>query len=337
MIRLYNVIRFSSMEKMRIDKGSKKRVFFLTGLPKSGTTWMMNILNSLEDVCCLGEGRFFSSGLQNVPSLYEALAEGLRPWYEFISLRKRNWLRLDAHLESINRQNFLPTQVFADAFDRDLRQVARMTIFNFMLGAVQGDPKVKMIGDKTPVMAPEELRKMVNVFPDAKIVFMRRNVKDFIVSLLFHYWRATRDRRPDCLMSFMTIDDFLCVEKFANSDEGDKPPFARVPTALRLTKLWKSTNEEASVIAKEMPEIMLIVSYEEMMRDPSQMMDRVFDFLCLAPRESIRREAIERNSKEAIKRGTNNALKAHVRSGEGGDWANYLSPEVSKAIDDVLQ
>ncbi|MBW1963310.1 MAG: sulfotransferase [Deltaproteobacteria bacterium] len=319
-----------------MDKRSEKRVFFLTGLPKSGTTWMMNILNSLEDVCCLGEGRFFSSGLQNVPSLYEALAKGLRPWYEFISLRKKNWLGLDAHLESINRQNFLPAQAFAEAFDRDLGQVARMTILNFMLGAVQGDPKVKMIGDKTPVMAPEELRKMANLFPDAKVVFMQRNVKDFIVSLLFHYWRATRDRRPDSLMSFMTIDDFLSVEKFVNSDEGEKPPFVGAPTALRLAKLWKSTNEEASVIAEVMPETMMVVSYEEMMRDPSQMMDRVFDFLCLAPQESIRREAIERNSKEAVKSGTNNALKAHVRSGEEGDWVHYLSPEVSMAIDDVL-
>lgn len=322
---------------MRMDKGSEKRVFFLTGLPKSGTTWIMNILNSIEEVCCLGEGRFFSSGLQNVPSLYEALTEGLRPWYEFISHRKKNWLGLDGHFESINRQNFLSDQTFAEAFDRDVGQVARMTILNFMLGAVQGDPKVKIIGDKTPVMVPEELRRMVTLFPDAKVVFMQRNVKDFIVSLLFHYWRATRDRRPDSLMSFMTIDDFLSVEKFANSDEGEKPPFVRMPTVLRLAKLWKSTNKEASVIAELMPETMMVASYEEMMRDPSQMMDRVFDFLGLAPRESIRREAIEQNSKEAVKRGTDNALKAHVRSGEEGNWVNYLSPEASKSIDEAVR
>jgi len=109
----------------------ESEIFFLTGLPKSGTTWLMNILNSSEKICCLGEGRFFSSGLDDVPSLFDAFSEGIRPWYEFIALRKNNWIGLDDQITTINCQNFLPSQIINKSLNRDVDVIFHVTLLYF--------------------------------------------------------------------------------------------------------------------------------------------------------------------------------------------------------------
>src|ERR671913_2476569 len=70
-------------------------VFFVVGQQKSGTTWLMRMLNSHPEILCKGEGRFFGGNwrqknliqrnvLRPASSLYNAVLDAryLRLWIE---------------------------------------------------------------------------------------------------------------------------------------------------------------------------------------------------------------------------------------------------------------
>src|ERR687897_57562 len=45
----------------RRERGSNNPVFFVTGVGKSGTSWLMRTLDGHPDILCKGEGRFFAA------------------------------------------------------------------------------------------------------------------------------------------------------------------------------------------------------------------------------------------------------------------------------------
>ena len=60
--------------------GSDTPVFFVTGLGKSGTSWLMRTLDSHPEILCKGEGRFFAAGWRRTnfdPEGTRALASSL--------------------------------------------------------------------------------------------------------------------------------------------------------------------------------------------------------------------------------------------------------------------
>jgi len=319
---------------MTIEKFLKKyKIFFVSGLPKSGTTWLMNMLNCLKEVLCLGEGGFFFNGGGSIPSLYDSLVNGLRPWYNFIAHRKKNWVGLDEFIQTINRYNFLPSKILNESFNRDLKVIIRLVICYFMEKAVRNDPQIKLIGDKTPVIQPNRLRLMNTIFPEARIIFMRRNVKDFIVSLLFHYWRSIRNNRPDCDKFFLKIDDFLRVEHYINSPKKNSMEFVSEDTAIQLAKQWVLINREAEQIKREKSKVLTIVSYEQLWQSPVETMKEILSFLDLDVSDERLIEIVQSTSISTIKHGQDECLKTHVRSGKPGNWTIFLSNKVSKAID----
>ncbi len=316
---------------------SEKKLFFLTGLPKSGTTWLMNILNSSEVICCLGEGRFFSSALNKVPSLYNALLEGIRPWYEYIARRKKNWIGLDNYITTINCQNFLPYQILSKTLEEDLDTIVYYAVLYFFSKAKAKFPDTQLIGDKTPVSRPYEIKKIHRVFPTSKKIFLYRNVKDFIVSLMFHYWRSNFHNRPDKEISFLNIDDFLQVERFLKASQKEEVSFIRESTAIKLAKIWKEVVKEAFALKNNFPDVFLVLSYEDLVIEPYQSAQKVFEFLGIdIPKNSLH-EIIEKNSISFIKKTENNYLKEHIRSGEIGNWKKYLNKNISNVIDRLLK
>src|SRR5918992_2684919 len=45
----------------RRERGAKNPVFFVTGVGKAGTSWLMRTLDSHPEILCKGEGRFFAA------------------------------------------------------------------------------------------------------------------------------------------------------------------------------------------------------------------------------------------------------------------------------------
>lgn len=313
----------------------KPMFFFVTGLPKSGTTWMMNMLNCLNGVCCLGEGRFFASELINVPSLMEGMAAGVRPWYEFIACRKNNWIGLDKAIQTINCQNFLPKDTLGETFDEDIRQLTYYAARHFMKKILHRFPEIKLIGDKTPLICINDLNNMFKTFPDTKILFFQREAKDFVVSLLFHFWRSMRDNRPDRHISFLTIDDFLVLEEYINAQDKTSAVFVRKSTAIELAKIWKNLNREASRLSLQSPNRMKIVSYEKLFEHPLIVLEDAVYFLGVNTNREQLTKIVNKNSRATIDHGNDNVLKIHLRSKKIGDWVQYLNNDISSAIDEA--
>jgi hypothetical protein len=99
-------------------------VFFVVGVAKSGTTWLMRMLDSHPEILCKGEGQLFGAEWRHddrkqrqtklVSSLYNALldSEYLRLWIE-----RSVWTRVgnaDEHLDKLTHaaiQHFLSEQL----------------------------------------------------------------------------------------------------------------------------------------------------------------------------------------------------------------------------------
>ena len=118
-------------------------VFFVVGLAKSGTTWLMKTLDAHPEVLCKGEGRFFGEEYrrevlaqtqtkQQPSSLYNALlgSEYLRLWIE----------------RSVWSRDGDP--------DEHIRDLVRLATDYFLTQELSKSGK-KVVGDKTPLLGPE--------------------------------------------------------------------------------------------------------------------------------------------------------------------------------------
>lgn len=307
------------------------KIFFITGLPKSGTTWTVNMLNSLDGVVVRGEGCFFSNIYRNAPSLHDSLKRGIAPWFDYISHRKANWLQTDDIIETVNKYNYIRSERLEEAFEARAGDMTRAVVTGLMESAARS-PGARLVGDKTPVMAPEDLLALRRVFPDAPVICMKRGVKDYVVSHLFHYHRSMRDRRPDSDFMHLEVDDFLRVERF---NDGLEEELVSLETAKKLARCWASVYKAAEKLAEKTPDTFRVVSYEGLLEDPVGELTAITALLGLEEPSGRLEEAVRATDRRAVKTAGTAVMKEHVRSGEPGDWKNYLSEKASRAIDEA--
>ena len=128
-------------------------VFFVVGNQKSGTTWLMRMLDAHPEILCKGEGRFFGGSwrqkslkqrdtMRPPSSLYNAVldAEYLRLWVER-SVWSRN-----------------------DSADEHLDNLTRMAIDYFLGGELLKSGK-RIVGDKSPLLTPETIARDLRHLP----------------------------------------------------------------------------------------------------------------------------------------------------------------------------
>src|SRR5215217_1590013 len=160
-------------------------VFFVVGQQKSGTTWLMRMLDSHPEILCKGEGRFFGGGWRQESvkrldakrppsSLYNAVldAEDLRLWIE-----RSAWSRND------------------DA-DEHLNNLTRMAIDYFLIGELSKTGK-RMVGDKSPLLTPQTIKEMAEIYPEARVIHIIRDGRDAAVSAAYHSRNFGRARKKN--------------------------------------------------------------------------------------------------------------------------------------------
>src|SRR5918997_3870057 len=150
--------------------------FFVVGYQKSGTTWVMRMLDSHPEILCKGEGRFFGGGWRQESvkgidakrppsSLYNAVldAEYLRLWIE-----RSVWSR-------------------DDAADEHLGNLTRMAIDYFLKGERSKTGK-RLVGDKSPLLTPDTIKEIADVYPEARVIHILRDGRDAAVFAVHHSW-----------------------------------------------------------------------------------------------------------------------------------------------------
>jgi len=140
-----------------------KQLFFVGGAPRSGTTWLQQLLNANPEISCGGEGLFWR--------------ELMEPVDKMIAQRR-------TALEAKNTTLFRHTGGFAlpDAFDADTLVGAGVLLgLQRQLAARGNVAAIKAVGEKTPenVFVFPRLR---GLFPNAKLIVIARDPRDSLAS-----------------------------------------------------------------------------------------------------------------------------------------------------------
>ncbi len=150
---------------------SKDPIFFVVGHAKSGTSWLMNLLDAHPAILCRGEGRFLgtrhSIGAAKARSLEHALieSEGLRDWAS-----RSAWTR---------RHEYEPT---ARAWTAVLARA--------IMGDALAASEAKIVGDKSPLNGPGIVAGIGELLPEARIIHIIRDGRDVAVSAVHHRWNT---------------------------------------------------------------------------------------------------------------------------------------------------
>jgi hypothetical protein len=163
-------------------------VFFVVGQQKSGTTWLMRMLDAHQEILCRGEGRFFGAGWRQ-KSLVKS--DAMRPPSSLLyALREAEYLRLWVERSVWSRN---------DDADEHLDNLARMAVDYFMRGELAKTGK-RLVGDKSPLLTPETVEEISAVYPEARLIHIIRDGRDAAVSAAHHarnFNRAGETKRED--------------------------------------------------------------------------------------------------------------------------------------------
>lgn len=143
------------------------RPLFVSGSPKSGTTWLQKVLDAHPAIACAGEGHFVERIVNPVVRLLRDYNDKLRQVDERVFQGKAPYQPLD---------------------QKEMVQIVRDMVVKLMLR--QRPPAGTVwLGDKTPRYT-DSLRELKILFPGARFVHIVRDPRDVAISRLFHAQRA---------------------------------------------------------------------------------------------------------------------------------------------------
>ncbi|MEQ8361389.1 MAG: sulfotransferase domain-containing protein [Cyclobacteriaceae bacterium] len=171
LMRLYQQVKAESTP-IQVANNQGENLIFATGFDKSGTTWLMDILNLHPDITCRGSGQIFNF-YKDIHFLAERGGYGIfvknpveARWF---SMGGKVWF--DEKVVTANFRNFV-----AASFER----------YNIK--------KSRYVGDKSTVQDVSLIRK---IYPKAKIICMVRDVRDVAVSFAYHFKRGDSNKFND--------------------------------------------------------------------------------------------------------------------------------------------
>jgi hypothetical protein len=318
-------------------------VFFVVGHGRSGTTWLMQILDAHPEILCKGEGYLFNRNFRRddlkdlhprlkVSSLYNAIAnsEYLKLWTE-----RSVWA---AH---------------GDA-EEHLDNLTRLAVGYFLTRRLSKAGK-KIVGDKTPFISSEILREMIpesngaypeantasyngvevlgeiaRILPEAKVIHIIRDGRDVAVSMMHFMWSRAIDQEG----GLYTLEP----EELRRRDAYRQDPSAALAKGLfterRLTTIargWNGLVSEALECGTTLlGDRYIEVRYEHLLSRPEEEVRRLLAFLGADASEGAVKSCVETTGFERLskrERGQEDSTSVRFRKGVAGDWRNAFSEE----------
>jgi hypothetical protein len=284
-------------------------VFFIVGNQKSGTTWLMRMLDAHPEILCKGEGRFFGVSwrqkslkqrdtMRPASSLYNALldAEYLRLWIE-----RSVWSRNDSAEEHLDN-------------------LTRMAIDYFLGGELikSGKSGKRVVGDKSPLLTPDTMREISTIYPEAKVIHIIRDGRDVAVSAAHHARNFGRARQRSA--SNETTESIF--------PEGQLEKLATEWTS----RVGKTVEDGPALMGENYTE----VRYEDLLHDPEAEVGRLLTFLAVDSSEKSVTRCIEAASFERLSKGRKRGEEdpsSFFRKGVAGDWKHVFTQKEREAFD----
>jgi hypothetical protein len=306
-------------------------VFFVVGQPKSGTAWLMKILDFHPEIICKGGGRFFGRELRDEEykemQVGKAVRAKIQPSSLYNALLDAEYLRLWIE-RSIWSRN--------DNTDEHLNKLTRLAIDHFLTERLSKTNK-RLVGDKTPLFTPKILSEISVIYPEAKVIHIIRDGRDQAVSWMHHLWRSAKDQG-----GIFDLEPGELAKRRAFHQNPQE--FLRSGEGIFLEKRLRSTAEDWKIrvgrAIEDGPALLganyVQVRYEDLLERPEEEAGRLFEFLGADASKEIVSRCVESARFEKMsgrERGQENySLNfGKHRKGIAGDWKNVFT-ERDKAI-----
>jgi len=155
--------RFTAIQNKTLEVLGKK-LFFISGTPKSGTTWMQKALDAHPQIFCAGEGHFFN-----------VLADLINQATQIYNKKL---------LDTVAREVYEGKPYYPNITEQDCDFLVT-TFVGLMLAKRGVKESASHIGDKTPVNVLM-LEYIHRIFPEAKFIHIYRDGRDVAVSTYKH-------------------------------------------------------------------------------------------------------------------------------------------------------
>ena len=284
--------------------------FLITGRARSGTSWVMRILDAHPEILCRGEGRFYGAryrlGDSKVRSLHGALlaSRPLRDWAE-----SSGWTR-----------------------DRDFREeIGEMTaiLADHVLARELARSGKRMVGDKTPLTTATMLRELAKLRPGTKVAHIIRDGRDVAISSVHHLWSS--DVRNGGFHR-LSPEQVRLRQEYREDPEGflasGRSIFADgmlAGTARDWARLVRGAMRDGS---RELGSDYLELRYERLLENGSEEVGRLLEFLGADGRAGTVSQCLERARFERSSGGRpagEEDSSSPVRLGRAGDWRRVFT------------
>jgi glycosyltransferase involved in cell wall biosynthesis len=295
----------------------RRTTFFVVGEMKSGTSWVMWMLDSHPEIFCSGEGCFFGRDqmmedipviLDPTPSLRNGLqnSEGLRIWRSFM------W-------------NYWGKQ--GDA-EEDLRNLTKLAVDYYMLQGSARSGK-RIVGDKSPLHT-DHVDEIFELYPEAKVIHVVRDGRDVAVSLMHHFWNLSKDIHEGGIYD-LEPQELAKRHAYREDPEAFLDSGQSIFVEERLRQMATRWNRRTSKAAREGAELFgdnfLQLRYEDLLLRPEQCMQPVFELLGAQADEDVVGRCVQNNSFEKAAgrpRGAEES-ESFFRKGVAGDWRTLFT------------
>ena len=278
---------------------------------------MMRTLDAHPEILCRGEGRFFGGWRR--PNLDLIRHSGhLASSLEY-ALSSSEYLKLWLERSPWTR---------AGVVEEHLTDLAGMTVRHFLFAELARSGK-KVVGDKTPLLSPNDVEEIHRICPDAKVIHIARDGRNTAVSMIHHLWNRSTDRGG---IQTLEPDELRKREAFRSDRRQFRQRGESIFTEERLRTVAETWNLRVGKTIEDGPALFggnyVEVRYEQLLERPQEEVTRLARFLGADTSEETVRRAVSSTSFEKLAQGRSRGDEdpgAFYRKGISGDWKNYFT------------
>ena len=301
----------------------------IAGSMKSGTTWLMNLLDDHPQAFSRGEMHLLGEMpvedplihllLSGYPAQWPTLQQLMRHSHEFNTW----WLKSN---DCWNESYRSDPRAVGDAFQTDLlRFVFEWRTAHAMRTSSAGKD-IQWIFDKSPIHYTDYYGLFNQCFAgyERAIIHLMRDPREVALSLWYHLRHMQFLQLQEHPESSEPADRQACLE-LATLEESDldrQRHFFTVPGSLRLTlRHWTEVNASLHQAGKQGSCPYLMVHYRDLKRDKVGTLARIFGFLRLPIDRSTMGDYGRLTSEDGKPR------PSIFRKGELGEWRKWFTAE----------
>jgi SAM-dependent methyltransferase len=288
--------------------------FFLVGNMRSGTTWLMDLLNTHPDFRCGGEMHAVERPDCSFPTLESVSrnAASLRQWYLSPNNGWSSPFQTGPHQPQLE--------------DDFVRFFFEWTLYRYLQS--QGIPTPRFIGDKSPTHTRSLVRRLRMYFGiyEPFVLHLVRDPRDTAVSRWFQMRKRQNLGQFDFAEGFRCKEDEIaCASLMADPEKHvESNDFFCYPDFLpSVFDEWMDVNSGLVRDGKAaFGERYLMVKYEDMKADLPGTLQQIFRWFGASGADSVIAEIMDRNDVTKMVE-----KKETYRKGLTGEWAKYFNED----------